>query len=438
MRFRRESDLRALLEAESKRRMKRPLFSTDHVQGVHKGVFFRIKIPSSETKILPGIPPMPLQSSLAAPKAFTPLDPVEARHTSEDAFHQFRRRAAEWWNLNWPTLVLNIGSIVSLIGFTRSDVLELRVLSVTGSLAGVMYHVKQVPVRPVPIAWALTFATVNAYFIRNIYKERTSSVRLTREQEEIYDTHFLQHGVTPKQFELLYSKAELLKFAKDRLIIRQGEKMNHVYLVVKGNTRASVLGRRLSAVSISDSKVGDEDEHREATPGAWIGEMSFLELFWMNEQAKKKITKRVKQGGESHPIAVQPRNSKPSGDSLAHRRTIHAVDVPMQPPKMSHSFYTIVATDDCTVLRWSHKDMEEIMASSVDMKSAMNRAMTAAIIAKVINFTVSRSKARIPQWSSWLDEMKYGSYSSTHAESQPTNDNGIKQVHENLPTYDVH
>jgi hypothetical protein len=65
-----------------------------------------------------------------------------------------------------------------------------------------------------------------------------------------------------------------------------------------------------------------------------------------------------------------------------------------------------VAEEDCTVLRWSHDDMQDLMARSTDMRAALTRAMTAAIVAKVINFTVSRSSAKTT-WATWLDDWKY-------------------------------
>jgi CRP-like cAMP-binding protein len=457
IRFHRKEEIRKVIDAETKLRQRRPLFRSDYVQGVHKGVFFRIKVPPKRP-ILPDIPKMPVQSSLVAPKAFKAVEPTSrvanGQETTKEAFEEFWRRLSEWWHLNWPTLLLNCGSIASLVGFTRSDVLELRILSVTGSLTAVIYHAKQIPLRPVPILWGLTFAAVNSYFIRNIYKERTSSVRLTREQEEIYDTYFLRHGVTPKQFELIYSKAEILHIPKNKLIIRQGEKLDCVYLVVKGKTLASALGRRLSAVSIKDTHAMDDaDEHREAS-GAWIGEMAFLEQYWIKQQAKRKATKSVNNSEEEsvYQVAVQPKRSKSATDSgsssategpaddartLAHRRTIHAVHAPPPVPRVSHSFYTIVATDDCTVMRWSHEEMEELIEASADMRGAMTRAMTAAIIDKVINFTVSRSRTRIPQWSSWLDDMKYGSYTAVNSTTSPKDAADGKQTEETLPTYEL-
>eukprot|EP00562_Extubocellulus_spinifer_P033445 CAMPEP_0178682680 /NCGR_PEP_ID=MMETSP0699-20121125/1900_1 /TAXON_ID=265572 /ORGANISM="Extubocellulus spinifer, Strain CCMP396" /LENGTH=186 /DNA_ID=CAMNT_0020327225 /DNA_START=1275 /DNA_END=1835 /DNA_ORIENTATION=- len=79
------------------------------------------------------------------------------------------------------------------------------------------------------------------------------------------------------------------------------------------------------------------------------------------------------------------------------------------------ALHTIVCTDDATLRMWSHADLEEILRTSSDMRAAMTRSMTAAVVGKVVNFTVSRGregggKDGEPTWSAWLRE---GSASSS-------------------------
>ena len=64
------------------------------------------------------------------------------------------------------------------------------------------------------------------------------------------------------------------------------------------------------------------------------------------------------------------------------------------------AMYTIIATEDCTICRWSFEDMEKLMSKSVDMRGALTRAMTNAVVGKVVNMTISRAK--VPQWTAWL------------------------------------
>ena len=93
--------------------------------------------------------------------------------------------------------------------------------------------------------------------------------------------------------------------------------------------------------------------------GAWIGEMTFLE--------KLHDTKN---------------NSRLTGKAI----------------------YTIVAQSDCEVLVWSFADIEALLKSSTDLRASMTRAMTAPIVGKVINFTVSMGNSR--GWTSWLNDWK--------------------------------
>ena len=46
------------------------------------------------------------------------------------------------------------------------------------------------------------------------------------------------------------------------------------------------------------------------------------------------------------------------------------------------------------------------MSKSTDFRAALSRAMTSAIVSKVINFTVGKT-SNLPTWQSWLDDWKY-------------------------------
>lgn len=180
-----------------------------------------------------------------------------------------------WWKQNWSTVVLNFGSVCTLVGFTRSDVLELRCLSVTGSTANVIYHSAQKPVRYLPVVWSALFATVNSFKIREIVLERHQNVHMTPEQEDIFIQFFMPHGITPRQFQILQGSAKAILIPPGEAIIKQGEECNHVSLVVSGSTRASISGRRLTAAS-SIAPKSFAEEKAGGNSGAWIGKFAVL------------------------------------------------------------------------------------------------------------------------------------------------------------------
>mmetsp|Transcript_13368 Transcript_13368/g.24007 ORF Transcript_13368/g.24007 Transcript_13368/m.24007 type:complete len:137 (+) Transcript_13368:3-413(+) len=104
--------------------------------------------------------------------------------------------------------------------------------------------------------------------------------------------------------------------------------------------------------------------------------MTFLDKLWEKEQRQKSNTDDEKE-------------NKRNDDSV-------------QKPKASTAIYTIIAEDDCVLWRWSFEDMEKLMSSSTDMRGALTRAMTNAVVGKVVNMTVSRAK--VPQWTAWLGD----------------------------------
>ena len=137
--------------------------------------------------------------------------------------------------------------------------------------------------------------------------------------------------------------------------------------------------------------------------------MAFLEQYWIKEQLKRQQAAAVK---ESESEMESSKDSKPTGTTA--KRTITTTvkggeDVPAKPAepsakqlvapgnappvvaKKATALYTIVAKDDCRILRWSHEEMEELLAKSTDLRASMTRAMTQAIVGKTINFIVSKS-----------------------------------------------
>lgn len=179
----------ARLRAKSRRSRKRAA-GDYYVTGVHNGVFYRIKIPP-KSKILPDIPklrspqspPMPFVKPAAKPKSAGAGATaaggeassmaggaakkaggagISAGDRARDSARRFFERFRVWWEANWAVLLLNCGSVCTLIGFTRSDVLELRSLSVVGSFSSCVYLSVQKPFRMTPLAWSLTFMSVNA------------------------------------------------------------------------------------------------------------------------------------------------------------------------------------------------------------------------------------------------------------------------------------
>lgn len=214
---------------------------------------------------------------------------------------------------------------------------------------------------------------------------------MTEEEDKVYSKHFMLHGVTPKQFEVIGRRAERLTLKKNEPVIAQGQRLEHVYLVVEGSTRASILGRYLTAASTAPMAKAEKEG---GNAGAWVGEMTFLDRCWQSDVGK------VESDGASS--------------------------------RSGNAMYSVVAKEDGVVVwRWSHQDMKQLMEKSSDMQAALTRAMTSAVVGKVINFTVSRRSGQ-PSWQTFLDAWRRGPASATQANFAENtgneNDNGPSDV----------
>ena len=349
--------------------------SKRYIKGVNNGNYFRMKLPEQNMAI-PNIGKIPNANPL--PKPFkAPIPPATNAVTSTTQSNRFYL----WLKTNLPILCLNFGSICILVGFSRSEIIELRCLSMTGQLCFVFYNLGQPIILWPAIGWSLTFAGVNAFKISEILHERNAEVKMNQDQEKLFVEHFMPHGVTPKQFERIEQKATKFNLKNGEYLIRKGDKLDHVYLVIEGSTQAHILGRHLTAASTNRKTKGDQKMGGDS--GVWAGEVTFLESFG---------SKHTKGGEEEEADSIE---GQPE-------RMIR----PLTRKNVGDAWYTIVAAEDCTILSWSHSDLEELMESSTDLRGALTRAMTSALVGKVVNLTISRQDGSPNKWAGWLSDWK--------------------------------
>ena len=321
------------------------------------------------------------------------------------AAQSFTQRAIDFLKLNGPVLLLNFGSLCTLAGFTRTDVLELRLGNLIGNCCGMTYFMinRLVP----PFSWAAVFGLTNAYNIHLILEERSDKVTMTKDEQSLYEEHFLTHGVTPKQFRMILDKSEVVHVPKDQIIVRANQQLDSVYLVVSGRTEASILGRHLTYAS---SLPGNNVRQKGGDSGAWIGEIQFLESFWQKEQIQRRNTKSPMKNF----LAQRRGDAEDAGGA----DTIDDIDDDEEDfdidgysaGRGGRALHTIICVEPAKLRKWKHEDLEDLLKTSNDMRSAMTRSLTASVVGKVVNFTISRGKERergkygSPTWSSWLND----------------------------------
>lgn len=173
------------------RRLRNP---PKYIKGVNNGYYFRIKIPPKKSP-LPNVPKLPPTNPM--PKPFKAPSPKAVQATATESasgYDGFSQRVLQWLKPNLPIIILNFGSLCTLVGFTRSDVLELRSLAITGNIMFVFYNLGQKTILWPSIAWSSLFAVVNGFKIFEIFHERNAEVHMTEEQEQVFVDHFMPHG----------------------------------------------------------------------------------------------------------------------------------------------------------------------------------------------------------------------------------------------------
>ena len=112
-------------------------------KGVQRGRYHRINLSPTKPESPSQLPKLTFPGSY--PHQFKPVV-LSMRLNTTETSSSFASRGAfryeqimAWFKENWSIVVLNLGSVATLVGFTRSDLLELRMLSVTGSMGNVIY-----------------------------------------------------------------------------------------------------------------------------------------------------------------------------------------------------------------------------------------------------------------------------------------------------------
>jgi len=119
------------------------------------------------------------------------------------------------------------------------------------------------------------------------------------------------------------------------------------------------------------------------------------------DSLRESIQKKISGGGRNQSTATA--SSTTTKSSSHHEDDTDSTTTTTIDPIRFIS--TIVAVEEVEVIEWSFEEMQKLLKISNDMQGALTRAMTAAIVGKVVNFMVSR-QAALPQWTTLLDNWR--------------------------------
>ena len=348
--------------------------------------------------------------------------------------------------------------------------LELRILSMTGSVSTLYYFLTRPKHQIVygPIIWSMIFLSTNALMAYYVIEERQGKTRqFTNEEEDVYEEHFLPYGVTPRQYEKLLNIVQKVHLKRGEVLIQKDDSFDAVYLVTSGSTSAMTsLSRRVTAAS---SVKGNKDKLGGGDAGAWIGELAFLEKLGSHttpvvssssstissssgSSGSELLTNPLIQKHFSNPWAkvvnitigkyssaasCKSDDEKNDGDSSSseagNNKTIataavekgdkktkeadkQKVSSPSSQRQHHHNheiheqaLLTYIANQDSVLYKWDFGELARLLSSSVELRLAVTRAMTAAVVHKVVNLYLSKSDAGNGSdtniWKNLVDDM---------------------------------
>jgi hypothetical protein len=364
-----------------------------------------------------------------------------------------RWKLIQWLKSNAGTIILNLGSIATLTAFTRTDMMDLRMLSITGSCSSIIYFLTRPPPIPFPpIIWSLVFACTNSFMLYHIYEERKGiPPPLSSLEQDVYDEHFLPHGVTPRMFEKLLHKSKKIHLKRGDVLLQKGHLYHSVYLVASGATNA-VTGNMSRRVTAASSQQGNKESLAGGDAGAWVGELAFLDYLHKRdkdrgcgraaagpgpESGSNTTTATSPSSGESPAMAAKNNdrdNVSGGGNGNKHVHTNNnsttAKTATIQQDKVRDaatkaSILTYIATEESILYAWDHEELASLMETSSDLRSATTRAMTAAVVGKVVNMYTSKVDADdTPSWKKWMQT--YGGGGISPSTSNITTSTAVK------------
>jgi hypothetical protein len=169
--------------------------------------------------------------------------------------------------------LVTCANIIQLSGFACSDALHLQTIMIFGNGGMALFFLTRMPPMKVPFAWAFLKVCVNVFMVFKLTSER-QPVKLSADEFEIYEEHFMPNGITARQFQKLWNLGETRTVQPNTRLLVEGKPLESVSLVLSGHVFRTSRGRRLAGL---DTYPGAR-QGRDGDAGAWVGEIFALPM----------------------------------------------------------------------------------------------------------------------------------------------------------------
>lgn len=153
--------------------------------------------------------------------------------------------------------LIHLANVLILVSFLARDILWLRTLSILAGLTFIRFYLGMDEPLWEAVGWNVVFIAINAVQIVRLVVER-SPVRLSEAEARLHQLLFL--SLRPRDVRRLIGCGAWRDVSPGEVFVRQGEKLDQLYVLAGGRVGVDVDGQRVA----------------ELAPGRLIGELSWV------------------------------------------------------------------------------------------------------------------------------------------------------------------
>ena len=163
---------------------------------------------------------------------------------------------------------VHAGNSLAVCASCSDDMVPLRAFMIGATACNIAFNLLQPLPLWTPVYWGAFFCTVHATQIARIFAD-SQDVTLSEREHSLYESCFLSHGFTPRQFLTLLrnSDAAWVSYSSGECIAQAGTKISAIHLVLPGSgTGACVFVDKKGPGDQNESSINGTESGAPAAP----------------------------------------------------------------------------------------------------------------------------------------------------------------------------
>jgi len=300
-----------------------------------------------------------------------------------------------------------------------------------------LFFITRMPPLGVAFVWAFLKVLVNVFMVFKIMNER-QPIKLSVEELDVYEEHFMRFGVTARQFKRFWDMGETRELAGETLLTEEGKKVEAVTLVLDGHVYRTMNGVHIPSL---DTYPGIRHHSSfDGDAGAWVGELTVLRAIDSISQhhtvvtpAQDAETQKVQQlqmvladlglyDGEvdgwagaqtSRALEKLEEQTHLKLDGVDGPKTLQAAEQLNTRLNFNTSSWTAHAAKGSIVRSWKFEPLMEVCEQDAELCGMLRKAFSQSTITKLMAMQPQKEKAPIHEFEAVsLSSAVLGAYES--------------------------